>query len=306
MQTDFQRSQTELNQVKSLHLASWSFSDCWRDQAELQICVSSSALHWRINKNWVSDRHWVVKCLNIWLLPGTLFWCLFKSWPEHPHLWLQTAGNHEQSAFLNIFDLLPDIFWGQKAFRLTAQERGPPTPTASFHMGIGPKQHKQPLRLTYRTQWRKTPMTPSTFRSRWWNYQLLMPETDFYHVGFKIYVNRQRSIFHIAPQNSLCHKSIPHTHLAPGWPMARYNFLLIFLLTLPPAFGPLVASCQILLRHLSGKGRLFLLLACAAPKVRSPESFCELFDILIQVGKENKQIKMNWENSFMICPKPFF
>lgn len=210
---------------------------------------------------------------------------------------------------IGVFEHLRSVTWHflrTKAFRLTAQERGPPTPTASFHMGIGPKQRKQPLRLTYRTQWRKTPMTPSTFRSRWWNYQLLMPETDFYHVGFKIYVNRQRSIFHIAPQNSLCHKSIPHTHLAPGWPMARYNFLLIFLLTLPPAFGPLVASCQILLRHLSGKGRLFLLLACAAPKVRSPESFCELFDILIQVGKENKQIKMNWENSFMICPKPFF
>lgn len=85
--------------------------------------------------NWVSERHWVVKCLNIWLLPGILFWCLFKSWPKHPHLWLQTAGNCEQSTFLNVFDLLADIFWGQKAFRLTAQERRPPAPTASFHNG---------------------------------------------------------------------------------------------------------------------------------------------------------------------------
>lgn len=142
----------ELNHINSLYVASWSY---WKLQSPGRISDLSQVQHFTKRSTRKSLSVWEplgCEVLKDLAATGNLVLMFIQVMAWAPTTLTADSRNKEHSAFLNIFDLLTDIFWRWKAFRLTTQEGKPPATPASSRMGTGPRQHQQHLSLTYRTE----------------------------------------------------------------------------------------------------------------------------------------------------------
>lgn len=149
----------------------------------------------------------------------------------------------QEPGAIGIFEHLRSVNWHflkMKSFWVDCPREKAPWPqiVLAWALAVGPdnvnKLWAWLTALSETVKKTETPMTAFTFRSCWWNYQSLMPKTAeniFYHVGFKIHINRQSSIFHIAPQNTSLPQAYPShpsgSRLAHGEAQLPPHFILL-------------------------------------------------------------------------------
>lgn len=202
--------------------------------------------------------------------------------------WAPSASvcRQQEPGAVGIFEHLRSVNWHflkMKSLWVECPREKAPFPqiVLAWALAVGPdninKLWAWLIALSETVKKAETPMTAFTFRSCWWNYQSLMPKTAeiiFYHVGFKIHINRLSSIFHIVPSNT----SATSLLLTPIWQQARpwrgtASSSFHPPPTLPFAFCPLVASCLIPVQAFVREGKVVFATCLCCTQSNEPRTF---------------------------------